>query len=186
MGRSPVALIRSALGRDGADKRSDSTSRVAAQSNRCLADMVYSTYDPGLCIHRRHALSRAHWRNRQRSATPRKCCAFDIEPLLCDLRCAGESDDVNDSIDYGAVYSAGCRRGGKHTMQAIGALGSNRIADGAAHCEISCMRSRRASRVGKPALFPHHGTFRHAGRGNRPQPSRNDCGSANTSGLAHL
>ena len=28
---------------------------------------------------------------------------FDIN-LLCDLRRAGESDDVNDAIDYGAVY----------------------------------------------------------------------------------
>ena len=107
---------------------------------------------------------------------------FDIT-LLCDLRRAGESDDVNDSIDYGAVYrqvvdvveSTPCK-----LLEHLATIIATALLTAFPACEQASVR------VGKPALFPYHWTFRHAGRGNRPQPSGNDCGSANTSGLAHL
>ena len=78
---------------------------------------------------------------------------FDIN-LLCDLRRAGESDDVNDAIDYGAVYrqvvdvveSTPCK-----LLEFLAA----RIADALLAKFPACEQA--SVLVGKPALFPSTG-----------------------------
>ncbi len=78
---------------------------------------------------------------------------FDLE-LRCDLRRAGESDDVNDTIDYGTVY--------RHVVNVVEstpcALLENlaaRIAEALLANFAACAEVR--VRVGKPALFPTTG-----------------------------
>ena len=78
---------------------------------------------------------------------------FDLE-LGCDLRPAGESDDISDAIDYGAVYqhvvtvveNTPCKLL-EHLAAAIAA---------ALLAQFSACEEVRV-RVGKPVLFPTTG-----------------------------
>ncbi len=78
---------------------------------------------------------------------------FDIT-LLCDLRRAGESDDVNDAIDYGAVYrhvvnvveSTPCA-----LLEHLATIIATALLTAFPACEQASVR------VGKPALFPTTG-----------------------------
>ena len=75
---------------------------------------------------------------------------FDLE-LRCDLRRAGESDDVNDAIDYGAVYRQVVNVV-ESTPCALLEFLAARIADALLAKFPTCEEVR--VRVGKPALFP--------------------------------
>ena len=78
---------------------------------------------------------------------------FDIT-LLCDLRRAGESDDVHDTIDYGAVYRQVVDVVGSTPCKLLEHLAA-RIADALLAKFPACEEVR--VRVGKPALFPTTG-----------------------------
>ena len=78
---------------------------------------------------------------------------FDIT-LLCDLHRAGESDDVNDSIDYGAVYRQVVDVV-ESTPCALLEFLAARIADALLAKFPACEQA--SVRVGKPALFPSTG-----------------------------
>ena len=78
---------------------------------------------------------------------------FDIT-LLCDLRRAGESDDVNDVIDYTAIYrrvvdvveSTPCK-----LLEHLATIIATALLTAFPACEQTRVR------VGEPALFPTTG-----------------------------
>ena len=75
---------------------------------------------------------------------------FDLE-LRCDLRRAGESDDVADAIDYGAVY-----RQVVEVVESAQCALLEHLATRIAHAMLSAFPAcdEVRVRVGKPALFP--------------------------------
>ena len=78
---------------------------------------------------------------------------FDIE-LRADLRHAGESDDVNDTIDYGAVYAQVVNVVDSTPCALLEHLAAG-IADVLLENFSACEQVR--VRIGKPALFPTTG-----------------------------
>ena len=78
---------------------------------------------------------------------------FDLE-LQCDLRRAGESDDVSHTIDYGAVHEHVVTEVESTPCKLLEHLAS-RIAAELLAAFPACQAVR--VRVGKPALFPTTG-----------------------------
>ncbi len=78
---------------------------------------------------------------------------FDLE-LRCDLRRAGASDDVNDAVDYAAVYEQVVRVAESNRCRLLENL-ADRIA-AALLAEFPACEAVRV-RVGKPVLFPTTG-----------------------------
>ncbi len=83
----------------------------------------------------------------------RQVLRFDLE-LRCDLRRAGQSDEVGHTIDYGAVYQHVVSVVERTRCKLLEQLAS-RVADALLMafpmCDAVCIR------VGKPALFPTTG-----------------------------
>ena len=78
---------------------------------------------------------------------------FDLE-LRCDLRRAGASDDISDTIDYGAVYRHVVNVVERTRCKLLEHL-ADRIAATLLAKFPACEEVR--VRVGKPALFPTTG-----------------------------
>ena len=78
---------------------------------------------------------------------------FDLE-LRCDLRRAGESDDLNDTIDYGAVYQQVVNVVESRPCALLENLAA-RVAAALLAEFPTCAHVR--VRIGKPALFPATG-----------------------------
>ena len=78
---------------------------------------------------------------------------FDLE-LRCDLRPAGESDDVNDAVNYAAVYEQVVKVVESTRCRLLEHL-ADRIADALLGQFPACEAVR--VRVGKPVLFPTTG-----------------------------
>jgi len=83
----------------------------------------------------------------------RQILRFDLE-LRCDLRRAGESDDVGHTIDYGAVY--------QHVVTVVESMPCKLLEYLASEIAVALLEAFPACeevrvRVGKPALFPTTG-----------------------------
>lgn len=78
---------------------------------------------------------------------------FDLE-LRCDLRPAGESDDVNDAVNYAAVYEQVVKVVESTRCRLLEHL-ADRIAAALLAQFPTCEEVR--VRVGKPVLFPTTG-----------------------------